>query len=136
MARIVLTNMSVTVASYDLSSYITSVTLETNVEAVDTTAMSSTGVKTQIAGLKSNTMTLDFHQDFAASTVEATFYPLIGTLTTAVIKPANSATSATNPSYSLADVLVTSWTPLNGGVGELSTASVTYPCGAITKAIV
>jgi hypothetical protein len=98
--------------------------------------MSSSAVKTQIAGLKTNQVTLDFHQDFAASTVEATFYPLIGTLTTAVIKPVNSATSATNPSYSLADVLVTSWTPLNGGVGELSTASVTFPCGAITKAIV
>jgi hypothetical protein len=128
--------MSVTVASFDLSSYITSVTIETAVEAVDTTSMSSSAVKTQIAGLKTNTVTLDFHQDFAASTVEATFYPLIGTLTTAVIKPVNSATSATNPSYSLADVLVTSWTPLNGGVGELSTASVTFPCGAITKAIV
>lgn len=136
MARIVLTNMSVTVGAVDLSDHITSVTLETTVEAVDTTSMSSTAVKTQIAGLKSNAVTLDFHQDFAASSVEATLYPLIGTATTVIVKPANTATSATNPSYSIADVLVTSWTPLNGGVGELSTASVTYPCGAITKALV
>lgn len=136
MARIVLTNMSVTVGAVDLSDHITSVTLETTVEAVDTTSMSSTAVKTQIAGLKSNSVTLDFHQDFAASSVEATLYPLIGTATTVIVKPANTATSATNPSYSIADVLVTSWTPLNGGVGELSTASVTYPCGAITKALV
>ena len=134
MARIVLTNMSVTVGAVDLSDHITSVTIESAVEAVDTTAMSSSAVKTQIGGLKTNTVTLDFHQDFAASSVEATLYPLIGTNTIVLIKPINTTVSVSNPSYSLADVLVTSWTPVNGGVGELSTASVTYPCGAITKA--
>jgi hypothetical protein len=135
MARIVLTNMLVTVGGTDLSSFITSATLETTVEAVSTTAMSSAGLTSQIAGLKTNTVTLDFHQDFAASSVEVTMFPLIGTATTVVLKPANTTTSAINPSYTIADVLVTSWTPLNGGVGELSTASVTYPCGAITKAL-
>jgi hypothetical protein len=134
MARIVLTNMSVTVGAVDLSDHITSVTIESAVEAVDTTSMSSSAVKTQIGGLKTNTVTLDFHQDFAASSVEATLYPLIGTNTIVLIKPINTTVSVSNPSYSLADVLVTSWTPVNGGVGELSTASVTYPCGAITKA--
>jgi hypothetical protein len=128
MARIVLTNMLVTVGGTDLSAFITSATLETTVEAVSTTAMSS-------AGLTTNTLTLDFHQDFAAASVEVTMFPLVGTATTVVLKPANTTTSATNPSYTIADVLVTSWTPLSGGVGELSTASVTYPCGAITKAI-
>lgn len=136
MARIVLTNMSVTVGAVDLSSFITSVTIETTVESVSTTAMSSAGLTSQIAGLKTNTVTLDFHQDFAASSVEATIFPLIGTATTVVVKPAAGTTAVTNPQYSIADVLVTSWTPLNGGVGELSTASVTYPCGAITKTVV
>lgn len=136
MARIVLTNMSVTVGAVDLSAFITAVTIESAVEAVSTTAMSSTGLTSQIAGLKTNTLTLDFHQDFAASSVEATLFPLIGTATTVVVKPAAGSTAVTNPQYSIADVLVTSWTPLSGGVGELSTASVTYPCGAITKTVV
>jgi hypothetical protein len=136
MARIVLTNMSVTVGAVDLSAFITAVTIESAVEAVTTTAMSSTGLTSQIAGLKTNTLTLDFHQDFAASSVEATLFPLIGTATTVVVKPAAGSTAVTNPQYSIADVLVTSWTPLSGGVGELSTASVTYPCGAITKTVV
>ena len=136
MARIVLTNMSVTVGAVDLSDHITSVTIETTVEPVSTTAMSSAGLTSQIGGLTTNTVTLDFHQDFAASNVEATIFPLIGTATTVLVKPADGATAVTNPLYTINDVLVTSWTPLNGGVGELSTASVTYPCGAIVKTTV
>jgi len=136
MSRIVLTNMSVTIGAVDLSDHITSVTIETTVEAVSTTAMSSAGLTSQIGGLKTNTVTLDFHQDFAASNVEATIFPLIGTATTVLVKPAVGTTAVTNPLYTISDVLVTSWTPLNGGVGELSTASVTYPCGAIVKTVV
>ena len=49
MARIVLTNMLVTVGGTDLSAFITSATLETTVEAVSTTAMSSAGLTSQIA---------------------------------------------------------------------------------------
>ena len=136
MARIVLTNMSVTVGAVDLSDHISSVTIETTVEAVSTTAMSSAGLTSQIGGLKTNTVTLDFHQDFAASNVEVTMFPLIGTATTVLVKPAAGTTALTNPLYTISDVLVTSWTPINGGVGELSTASVTYPCGAIVKTVV
>jgi len=136
MARIVLTNSSVTVGAVDLSDHISSITIETTVEAVSTTAMSSAGLTSQIGGLKTNTVTLDFHQDFAASSVEATIFPLIGTATTVLIKPAVGATALTNPLYTISDVLVTSWTPISGGVGELSTASVTYPCGAVVKTIV
>jgi len=136
MARIVLTNSSVTIGAVDLSAFISSITIETTVEAVSTTAMSSAGLTSQIGGLKTNTITLDFHQDFAASSVEATIFPLIGTATTVLIKPAVGATALTNPLYTISDVLVTSWTPISGGVGELSTASVTYPCGAVVKTIV
>ena len=50
------------------------------------------------------------------------------------MKPNGSTTSATNPSYT-ATALVSEWTPLNGAVGELASASVTWPVsGAITKA--
>ena len=46
----------------------------------------------------------------------------------------NISQSPGNPKYSFS-VLVSEWTPLNGGVGELATASVTWPIsGVITKA--
>jgi hypothetical protein len=133
MARIVLTDAKVTINSVNLSSFIASVSLSTTNDVVETSAFSSTAAKTRIAGLADNSVTLEFHQDYATSSVEATIYPLLGNTTTIVVSP-TSTVSATSPSYSFT-ALVSEWTPLNGGVGELATASVTWPVsGAITKA--
>lgn len=134
MARIVLTDVVVTINSVDLSDHIASVTLSTSADAVETTAFGQDS-RTRVGGLKDNSVTFDFHQDFDASEVEATIYPLIGTSTAVRIKPTNAAVSATNPQYEF-DALVTEWTPLNGAVGELATASVTWPVdGSISKEV-
>ena len=133
MARVVLNDASITINSVDLSDHIAAVTITTEVADIPTTAFGDTAVK-RIAGLKDSSIQLDFHQDFAVAEVEATIYPLIGTLTSVVVLPANGAVTASNPSYTM-DCLVTSWTPLAGAVGELLTASVTWPVsGEITKA--
>ena len=135
MARIVLTNAFVTINAVNLSDHISSVTLSTTEDIVETTAFGSSA-RTRIAGLLDNSVTLEFHQDYAASSVEATTYPLIGAASTAVVvKPNGSTTSATNPAYTF-NALVSEWTPLNGAIGELATASVTWSIdGAITKAL-
>ena len=133
MARIVLTDAKVTINSVNLSSFIASVSLSTTTDVIETSAFSSAAAKTRVAGLQDNSVTLEFHQDFATSSVEATIYPLLGTNTTIVVSP-TSTVSASSPSYSFS-ATVSEWTPLNGGVGELATASVTWPIsGAITKA--
>jgi len=133
MARIVLTNAYVTVNSVDVSDHVASVTLNSSIDVVETTAFSSTAARTRIGGLADNSITLEFHQDYASGSIEATVYPLLGTTTSVVVKPNGSTTSATNPAYT-STVLVSEWTPLNGAVGELATASVTWPVsGAITK---
>ncbi len=134
MARIVLTNAYVTINSVDVSDHVASVTLNSSIDVVETTAFSSTAARTRIGGLADNSITLEFHQDYASGSIEATIYPLLGTTTSVVVKPNGTTTSATNPSYT-ATALVSEWTPLNGAVGELATASVTWPVsGAITKA--
>ena len=133
MAKVVLNNASITINSIDLSDHIASVTITTEVADIPTTAFGATAIE-RVGGLKDNSVQLDFHQDFAASDVEATIYPLIGNTTTVVVKPTSGAVSATNPSYSMT-ALVTSWTPIAGAVGELLTASVTWPVsGEVTKA--
>lgn len=136
MARIVLTDAKVTINGVNLSDHIASITLNESADVVETTAFSNTA-KTRVAGLRDNSVTLEFHQDFASSSVEATINgtsSLVGTVTSIVVQPTSSAVGATNPTYSFS-ALVAEWTPLNGSVGELSTASVTWPIsGAITKA--
>lgn len=133
MARIVLTDVSVTINSVDLSDHIANVTINQSFAEVETTAFGDSA-RTRVAGLGDNSVSLDFHQDFAASEVEATIAPLIGTVTSIVIKPSSGSVAADNPSYTFS-ALVTEWTPISGAVGDLATASVTWPIsGAITKA--
>jgi hypothetical protein len=134
MARIVLTDVEVLVAGVNLSDHVASVTLSTSADAVETTAFGQDS-RTRIGGLKDNSVTLEFHQDFAANEVEATIYPLIGTVPTINVRPTPAASAPDNPLYTF-QALVTEWTPLNGAVGELSTASVTWPIsGDITKTV-
>ena len=134
MAKIVLTNALVTVNAVDLSDSVASITLNSSIDSIETTGFSSTAARTRVGGLADNSISLEFHQDYATSQVEATIFPLIGTVTTVTVKPVDSATTTTNPLYTVS-CLVSEWTPLNGAVGELATASVTWPVsGAITKA--
>jgi hypothetical protein len=137
MARIVLTDAKITINGVNLSDHITSVSLSTSDDVVDTSAFGTGGARTRVAGLADNSVTLEFAQDYAAANVEATIYPLLGTTTTVVVSPTSTSPgTATNPSYTFS-ALVSEWQPLSGAVGELATASVTWPIsGVITKAAV
>ena len=135
MARIVLTNAYVTINAVNLSDHITSVTLTTSDDIIETTAFGSSA-RTRVGGLGDNSVAIEFQQDYAASSVEATINgtsSLVGTTTAVVVKPNGATTAADNPAYSFT-ALVSEWTPLSGAVGELATASVTWPIsGVITK---
>ena len=137
MARIVLTNAFITINGVNLSDHIGSVTLTTTDDVIETTAF-GTSARTRIGGLADNSVAFEFHQDYAAASVEATINgtsSLVGTVTAIVVKPNGATTAADNPAYSF-NALVSEWTPLNGAVGELATASVTWPIdGNITKAV-
>ena len=135
MAKIALTNPLVSIGGVDLSAWVTNVTLDTKYDIIETTTFGSTA-KTRVAGLADNSVSIDFIQDFGTSAVEQTIYPLLATAAAVIVKPNNAANSSTNPQYSFS-ALVSDWTPLKGAVGQLSTATVTWPIsGAITKAIV
>jgi hypothetical protein len=133
MAKFVLTNPLVEVGGVDLSDHVASVTVTESYAEVATTAFGDTAV-TRIAGLGDHSVSLDFHEDFAATEVHATIAPLIGGTATVGVKPVSETTSTTNPNFSMT-VLVTEWPLLNGAVGDLASASVTWPVsGAITTA--
>ena len=132
MARIVLTNAYVLFGSTDISDHVSSISLSSSYDLVETTAFGQTA-KTRVAGLVDNSVTLELHQDYATSSIEQTIYPTLGTAVTIAVKPVNGTTTAVNPQYSFSAV-VSEWTPLNGAVGELASASVSWPIsGAITK---
>ena len=131
MAKLVLTDANITLGGTDISSDVAAVTLTSSAAEVETTAFGQ-GAVTRTGGLKDNSVTLSIHNEY--SSIEGLVYPLIGSTASIVIKPNGTAVGTANPSYT-ATVLVTEWTPVNGAVGELNTADVTWPIsGTITKA--
>jgi hypothetical protein len=134
MAIFVATDFSVSInGSTALASYLTQVELKSSANDITTTSFGSTWV-TRVAGLKEGSLTLQFNQDYAATTVDATLWPLLGANATVVIKPTSTAVSASNPTYT-AICLVTDLTPVSGNIGDLATFSVTWPTnGTVSRA--
>ena len=133
MAKLLLTDAKVVINSINLSDHITNVSLDIKDDVLDTTSFGSTA-KTRVTGLADNSVTLDFINDFASASVEATLYPLLGTVVAVTVAPTSGADVITsNPTYSF-NALISDWSPIKGAVGQLSTASVTWNIsGAITK---
>lgn len=133
MATFHFNDASVVINSVDLSDHVRQVSLTVSADDLDDTAMGD-DFMSRIGGMKDWSISLEFNQDFAASEVDATVWPLLGTTTTVTVKPTSAAVSSTNPSYS-GDVLVTDYSPLDNSVGDLATVSVTWPgSGALTRA--
>ena len=146
MAKVVLTNANVTFQAldfsvtppvpvgsvYDFSDHISSITLGTVHEVIDTTEVGQV-YKRVIAGLGTNTVNFEFYQDFASNSVEDIIYDWIGARVECKVKPNMGAATSNNPQYKF-QVLINEWTPLNAGVGQISTINVNWPInGAITK---
>lgn len=133
MAKFVATDYAIEIGGTDFSSSLAAVTLDITVEEQDTTAFGATA-RTRIGGLQDASISLDFHQDFGASSIDATLFPLLGTAVAVTITPTSSAVSATNPTYSCS-ALVTQYQPFASNVGDLATLSVSWPVsGAVTRA--
>jgi hypothetical protein len=105
-----------TVNAVDLSSLVSSVTLNRTFDELEVTAMGDSGHKF-IKGLEASSITIDFFNDEASAKTLQTL--------NSTVKQTSGATSATNPLYTMT-CLVNNITPINGAVGDLSTQSVTW----------
>ena len=128
MAIFLNNGVSVTLNSVDLSAYVTAVTINQSFEEISVTAMGDSSMK-YAKGLEQSTITLDFLNDNAASTVIPTLRAAYGTTVTCVIKQTSAAVSASNPSYT-ASVLVNNLQNVNGAVGDISNQSITFTCNS------
>jgi hypothetical protein len=133
LAKFVATDYKVTINGGTVSSSLASVELPIEVDEQETTAFGSAW-RTRIAGLKSGSITLEFHQDFAAGALDSILYPLLGTNATVTVIPTSGTVTASNPSYT-GTFLVTSYTPFASTVGDLATVGITWPLtGELTRA--
>jgi len=129
MAIFLNNGVSVTFNSVDLSAYVTAVTVNQSFDELEVTAMGDTAHKFA-KGLEASTITLDFLNDNAATTVIPTLRAAYGTTVPVVIKQTTSAVSASNPSYSTT-VLVNNLQNINGSPADISSQSITFTCNSV-----
>lgn len=135
MAKYVVAGTTVTLNGSDVSSNVARAEIVINSAEVDTTDFGSNGWTEVVGGLKSGSVSLDFHSDFGSGAVSNLLQDLVGTIGTVTVIAANgTAASATTPTYT-AECLINSFTPIAGAVGDLATFSVTFPTtGEVTYA--
>lgn len=128
MAAFAFLDGRLTVNATNLSTFVTSMTLNVEVEELEKTAMGELW-RSRLGGLKDYSLDVEFNSDFAVSAVDATLWPLLGTVVPFTIRATTAATSTTNPEYA-GSLLISQLTPLDGGVGDLAKNSVTWPGSA------
>ena len=124
MAVYLSNGVSVTVDAVDLSSLVSSVTINRSFDELEVTAMGDSGHKF-VKGLEASSVTIDFFNDADTNKTLQKLNTLWGTSATVVIKQSTAAVAPSNPSYTMS-CLVNNITPVNGAVGDISTQSVTW----------
>jgi hypothetical protein len=129
MAKYAVKDAVVTVNGVTLSDHASSANIEGTKDEIDVTGFTSAGYREFVDGFKNASITVDFFQDFAGSSVDQTLWPLFNTAGTTFaveVVPASGAISATNPKYSMPASKLMSYNPLSGGVGDASTTTCTF----------
>lgn len=126
MAKLILRDCFIEVDDVELSDHVSSVEVSLEKDEIDTTNFGGEG-RERAHGLKNDSFTLNFQQNYDALSVDATLYPIWDEEeeVTVTVRPRSSAMGASNPEYSGTCILL-SYSPMSGDVGQLSTTSVTF----------
>jgi hypothetical protein len=136
MAKFIGKNTRVKVGTADLTGNVASVTINETVDEIESTAFGQ-AARSRIAGLKDASVTIDFHSDYGAGSVnDAVGSAFGGTVEVKVLAGTalgQGTASATAPLYTVT-VLCSNQDVVNSQVGDISTFSVTWPAvSEITK---
>lgn len=121
-------------ANINLSTWVTSFTINHSAAELDVTAMGDTGMRV-VKGLEQNTISVDLLNENGTSGVLQTLQTLWGTNAYfACIQDSTAAISASNPLYT-GLILVNNTTDIAGAVSDIVSQSLTFTVsGALTIA--
>jgi hypothetical protein len=134
MAKYVVQNPVVVFAGGTISANVAQATIALEADDIEVTNFAGNGFRERIGGLKTGTLSMELHQDFALGSIDSTFFTNLGGTAAVAIRPGGTAVAGTaNPEYTF-NVLVTEYSPIDSAVGDLATFSVSFPItGAITR---
>lgn len=132
MAAFALTGMYVEVnSSASLNVWVKKATLTLDVADLDSTTMGDDW-KESTAGVKSGTVSFEFVDDAAVSSVDNLLWNIFGTVVQFKIRPDDAVVGTSNPSY-FGNMLINKHV-LGGAHGELAMKSIDFPIsGAVTR---
>ncbi len=129
-----LSNATFLIGATDLSDQCRSVTLTVGNDALENTAMGSTG-HTYTGGLQTVDVSVDLFLSYGATEVEATLAAAQNTAVTLMISPSGTSESASNPEYTITNCYLSNFTPINSSVGELASVTATFTGGTFARDI-
>lgn len=136
MAKLVLLDSFLSIASNNLSAYTKKVEGNFEIEDKDVTTYGSGGAHERLGGLFDGELSIDFLQDFAAAALDSIMWPLMLARTPVAfeIRPTAAVVGTSNPKYT-GFILVKEWKPIQGSVGDEATVGVSFPTsGIVTRA--
>jgi hypothetical protein len=113
-----------TVNAVDLSTLVTSVTINRAFDELEVTSLGDAGHRF-VKGLEASSITIDFINDADTAKTLQTLQTTWGTNTVVTFKQSSGITAPSNPLYTMT-CLINNTTPVNGAVADLSTQSVTW----------
>ena len=136
-----LTNPTVTITPatsgtlFDATSVTSSATLTVGYDPLESTSFGDSG-HVFVKGLQAVEVTLTCYAYYGSTSIEQTLFTALGTGTsTIVISPAGASETASNPEYTIANTMLSSFTPITGSYGELSMFEVTFTGGTFARDI-
>jgi hypothetical protein len=136
-----LSNPALTINSVNLTDQATEATLMFEFDQLETTAFGDVARKfgaSTVTSLQNNSFEVTLFQSYEATETEATIYGLVGIQTTIEVSPTAAglaSPSATAPKYTLAGCYLASHSPISASLGELSSISLVFAGGVLTKAV-
>ena len=136
MPILVLTDPFLSINAVDMSDHTKQVAFDATADMLDSTAGGNT-TRQRLAGLKDWSVEADIEEDYAAASIDATLFPLIGAAPFAIeVRPVKTGgRSATNPGYS-GNAVLENYKPVAGQHGQiLMTHVILRGAGPLTRNI-
>jgi hypothetical protein len=134
-----LTNPTVTITPatsgtvFDATSVTSSASISVGYDSLESTSFGDVA-HYFVKGLQQCEVTLTCYAYYGSTSIEQTLFTALGTGTsTIVISPAGATESASNPEYTIANTMLSSFTPITGSYGELSMFEVTFTGGSFVR---
>lgn len=126
MTKKVLLDAVLVIDGDDLTEWCAKIELEDEFEDKDATTYGSNGAKEVLGGLESGKVGITFKNSYTAGELDEIMWAKRRSVVTWSARAASSAVNSSNPQYS-GELLVNSWSPIKGNVGDVAEVDVSFP---------